>query len=301
MGNPLIVYIFGILGNFVSGCVYLAPLPTFWQIYQKKSTLGFQCLPYVVALFSATLWMYYAMLEKHSTLLITINSLGCFIETLYIVFFLIYATKDARRNAIKLIMSLNVCCYGFILLFTLFQFHGSFRVTIVGWVCVAIAVCVFAAPLSIVVQVIRTRSVEFMPFTLSFFLTLSAIMWFSYGLFKEDWCVAVPNVLGFVLGLLQMSLYAIYRKTPKPESDEKKIPEHIINVVALGGPEVHPVDPKSSEIENENNKFEDNKDEQEQEQMVSSDQTRMGPPPKEPTRATVQLGPSPPMLLVCAA
>jgi len=42
--------------------------------------------------------------------------------------------------------------------------------------------------------------VEFMPISLSFFLVLSAVIWFAYGALKKDVFVAAPNVLGFVFG-----------------------------------------------------------------------------------------------------
>lgn len=287
-----LVQVFGILGNIISFFVYLAPLPTFRQIVGKKSTLGYQSVPYIVALFSSMLWMYYALIKKNSILLISINSIGCFIESLYIIVFLFYATREAKRNAIKLIVSLNICCFGSVLFFTLLRSDGALRIRVVAWICVIVAVGVFVAPLSIVWKVLQTRSVEFMPFALSCSLTLSAVMWFFYGLFKGDKFVAFPNVLGFLLGLVQIVLYWTYKNTPKIVSDEEKLPENIINVVVLGGPEVHPVNPSINEIENKSNKIED----EEKAQQVKS----VGPLLEEPARTIVDLGPSPPVLVVCA-
>jgi solute carrier family 50 protein (sugar transporter) len=218
-----------VTGNIISIFVYFSPLPTFIHIYRSKATLGFQSLPYVLALFSAMLWMFYALLITDAILLISINSIGCVVETIYILVFLIYASKDARKQTLKLVGSLNVVLFAAILLFTMFTEKGAFRVQVVGWICVAVSVCVFAAPLSVVFQVVRTKSVEFMPFSLSFTLTLSAVLWFAYGLLKRDLYVTVPNVLGFVLGMVQMVLYGVYRSWWKEVEMEKRVAvEHVV-------------------------------------------------------------------------
>ncbi|XP_051144587.1 bidirectional sugar transporter N3-like [Andrographis paniculata] len=234
-------FTFGILGNIVSIFVYLAPMPTFIRIHKEKSTAGFDSLPYLVTLFSAMLWMYYAFLKTNSILLISINSFGCVVETIYILMYLFYASNKARSHTAKLLGVMNVGMLSLIFLVTFFTFKGLNRLHIVGWICDAVSVSVFAAPLTIVFQVVRTRSVEFMPFPLSFFLTLSAVMWFAYGLFQKDLYVALPNVLGFFLGVLQMVLYGIFRNMKEEDMifDEEK------NSAAAAA-QVHVTDPQQS-------------------------------------------------------
>ncbi|XP_047047049.1 bidirectional sugar transporter SWEET13-like [Lolium rigidum] len=250
-------FAFGLLGNVISFASYLAPIPTFYRIYKSKSTEGFQSVPYVVALFSAMLWIYYALVKSNESLLITINAAGCVIETIYIVMYLAYAPRKAKLFTAKILLLLNVGVFGIILLLTLLLAKGEKRVVSLGWVCVAFSVSVFIAPLSIIGRVIKTRSVEYMPFSLSLSLTLSAVVWFLYGLLIKDKYVALPNILGFSFGLVQMGLYMFYMNaTPvvaegKEGKQEGKLPaeEHVVvNIAKLSatpernyGNEVHPV------------------------------------------------------------
>lgn len=237
--HPL-VFSFGLLGNLISFLVFLAPIPTFLRICKKKSSEGFQPDPYVMALFSAMLWIYYALIKTDETLLISINSLGCVFQTTYIVLFLLHAPKKIKIYTIKFILILNVGVYASIVLATLLLTKGAKRVQLLGWICVAFGVCVFAAPLSIIRQVIRTKSVEFLPFYLSFFLTMSAVAWFFYGLLTKDIYVAIPNVLGFAFGLAQMIIYIVYKDAKELKVImEEKLPEHSVQVSPSNRSDTH--------------------------------------------------------------
>ncbi|CAL9775973.1 unnamed protein product [Musa acuminata subsp. burmannicoides] len=225
-------FTFGMLGNLISFMVFLAPIPTFYRVYRKKSTEGFHSVPYVVAVFSCMLWIYYAYVKTDSILLITINSFGVFIETAYITIYLIYAPKKTRIMSMRIFVLLNVVVFAAIILLTQLLFTGSIRLKVLGWICVGFSVSVFAAPLSVIRLVIRTKSVEFLPFYLSFFLTLSAIAWFGYGLFTKDIYVQLPNVLGFLFGVAQMVLYIVYKKKKNVVVEPAGI-EHIVRIAEL--------------------------------------------------------------------
>ncbi|KAK9748290.1 hypothetical protein RND81_02G047900 [Saponaria officinalis] len=229
------VFAFGILGNVISFMVFLAPLPTFIRIYKKKSTEGFQSVPYVVAIFSAMLWIYYAMLKGNSLLLITVNVAGVIIETIYVVVFVTYAPRQAKMFTLKLLMFMNFGGFCAIVLLCHYLAKGEVRVQVFGWVCVVFSVSVFAAPLSIIRSVIRTKSVEYMPFNLSLCLTLTATIWFFYGFVQKDLYITLPNIVGFVFGVVQMILYGIYRKHDKM-AQKHKLPEQQVIVEITTSP-----------------------------------------------------------------
>ncbi|RLM69059.1 bidirectional sugar transporter SWEET14-like [Panicum miliaceum] len=176
--------------------------------------------------------------------------------------------RRAQLFTAMILLLLNVGVFGLILLLTMLLSAGHSRVVLVGWVCVGFAVSVFVAPLSIISKVVRTRSVEFMPFFLSLSLTVSAVVWFLYGLLIKDKYVALPNVIGFTFGVIQMGLYALYcNATPRlpakdVEADKEeavddtfKVPEHVMTIAKLGAPavemktcEVHPVESPPTEV-----------------------------------------------------
>lgn len=123
-------------------------------MYRKKSTEGFQSTPYVVTLFSCMLWIFYALLKSGAELLVTINGVGCVIETVYLGLFLVYAPKAARVLTAKMLLGLNVGVFGLVALVTMVlpSSDAGLRVHVLGWICVTVALSVFAAPLSIMVR-----------------------------------------------------------------------------------------------------------------------------------------------------
>ncbi|KAK5772934.1 bidirectional sugar transporter SWEET9 [Gossypium arboreum] len=210
-----LAFIFGVLGSIVSFMVFLSPVKTFYTIYKKRTAEGYQSIPYMVALSSSMMLLYYGMLKTNANLIVGISCFGCAIEIIYLILYIVYAPKRDKVFTVKWIILFNLGGYCLIMVATNLFRERSKRVTVMGWVCAVNSVAVSASPLGIMRRVIRTKSVEYMPFLLSFFLTLCSTMWFFYGLFLQDLYVAFPNVLGFLLGTAQIVIYVIYKNGNK--------------------------------------------------------------------------------------
>lgn len=205
----------GIIGNATSLALYLSPMATFWRIYKFKSTKEYSGLPYVFTLFNCCLGLLYGspFVKPHSTMLLTINSAGFVLETFYLTSFLTFALPKKKVMTMRLTCALMMA-FGLEVAITIFGFHTHrARQLVVGTIGVILSIIMYASPFSVVRLVIRTKSVEYMPFFLSLFNFLNAMAWLAYSIVTRDIFIGVPNGIGSVLGMIQLIVYFTYRNS----------------------------------------------------------------------------------------
>ncbi|KAL3573436.1 hypothetical protein D5086_024049 [Populus alba] len=197
---------------------------TFWKVVKRKSTENYKGAPYITTLLSTSLWTFYGIL-KPDILVVTVNGAGAIFQLTYVTLFLMYAPKDKKVTMAKLVAILNVGFLGVVIAVALLAIHENLRITFVGILCAALTIGMYAAPLSAMRRVIKTKSVEYMPFLLSFFLFLNGGVWSTYSVLVKDFYIGVPNAVGFVLGSAQLILYLMYKNKNKSASAKTMIEE----------------------------------------------------------------------------
>ncbi|KAF3626371.1 Bidirectional sugar transporter SWEET1b [Capsicum annuum] len=89
-------------------------------------------------------------------------------------------------------------------------FHGKNRKLFCGTAATLFSIVMYGSPMSIIRLVIRTKSVEYMPFFLSFAVVVSCSCWFIYAMLGMDPFIGTSTGVGLALGIVQLILYFIY-------------------------------------------------------------------------------------------
>ncbi|XP_050215464.1 bidirectional sugar transporter SWEET17 [Mercurialis annua] len=216
-----LIFSVGVIGNVISVLMFLSPVGTFWRIIKNRSTEDFESLPYVCTLLNAALWTYYGIIKPGAYLVATVNSFGILTEIVFVTIFLIYAPQKTRAKTASLVGLLDVGFLAAAILITWLALEGDVRIDATGFMCAGLNIIMYGSPLAAMKTVVTTKSVEFMPFFLSFFFFLNGGIWTFYAVLTKDYFLGVPNGAGFCLGIGQLLLYAIYRnaKPSKKVSD----------------------------------------------------------------------------------
>lgn len=214
--------VFTVLTLISSIGVRLAPTPDFYAVHKRKATGPVQLLPVVALATNNAFSMLYAYAVNDFVPLFVTNCFG-FVTSLF--FIGIYHRYCQDRAYVYKMCAVGAALAGGLAIYTFLGVSGSTSLTrsqvssSLGWVMAVSTSLLFASPLATVKTVIQTKSAASIPFTLCLMYEINAILWLAYAIIISDWFVAAPNMVGVPLGILQLSLCAIYR--PSKDSQSK--------------------------------------------------------------------------------
>lgn len=225
--QDLCCYGAGIAGNIFAFVLFVSPLPTFRRIVRNGSTEQFSAMPYIYSLLNCLICMWYGLpfVSYGVVLVATVNTIGAAFQLAYTAIFIAFADAKQRLKVSGLLIGV-FCVFGLIMYVSLALFDHKTRQTFVGYLSVASLIFMFASPLSIINLVIRTKSVEYMPFYLSLSMFTMSVSFFVYGVLLRDFFIYLPNGIGTVLGAIQLLLYAYFRKGSREDARQPLLVTH---------------------------------------------------------------------------
>ncbi|KAI4323073.1 hypothetical protein L6164_022709 [Bauhinia variegata] len=214
----------GVTGNIFAFGLFISPIPTFRRIIRNGSTEMFSGLPYIYALLNCLISLWYGtpIISPDNLLVLTVNSAGAIFQSVYITLFVIYAEKAKKVTMLGLLLA-TFGIFAVIVIGSLQISDGQMRQMFVGILSCASLISMFASPLFIIRLVIRTKSVEYMPFYLSLSTFLMSTSFFLYGFLNVDPYIYIPNGIGTILGMIQLVLYFYYTSISREDSREPSL------------------------------------------------------------------------------
>ncbi|XP_029662293.1 sugar transporter SWEET1 [Formica exsecta] len=190
------------------------------DIYKKGTAKGTDPMPFLGGVGLCILMLRYALMLNDATM-INVNIFGLLINIIYSIVYYYYAPNT--REVLKLIYKVTIFV---IILLVYAQIEHPTNVEFrFGIVVTVLLFLLIAAPLMHLKEVIKTKNTEILPFPLIFMGTLVSFLWFLYGLIINNVFVIFQNAVGFILCIIQLSLFVIFpSKKLKVEllSEEKK-------------------------------------------------------------------------------
>jgi len=195
--------------------LFLSPVEVIRKIVKEKDVGGFSPVPYLATVLNCSLWLMYGLTKGNLTQLLVVNTFGKSTAAIYLGFFMWY-TREKIQLCMQIAGTVGACAaLWFISVALRPKIDQVFLLGVFGTVAGAL---MFSGPLAVASEVIRTKSVKYMPLMPSVFALMATSFWSSFAILKGDTFVLLGNVPGFFLAVLQLALYYKYST---PDADEK--------------------------------------------------------------------------------
>ena len=197
-------------------------IPDFNRWRKKRNTGDMSVMPCVLLHTSCYALMYYAYAIDDMVPLFATSVLGVLVGGILAYYF--YRWTDYKRATMKIfigsfVVSVSVTIYGTLgIAGKTGQSQDAVKTTL-GFITVATTIVLYASPMATIVNVFRTKTASSMPFTMGLVVLFNSFCWGFYGALLGNAFILAPNIVGFTLGLVQLSLTFIF-----PSDARKDIP-----------------------------------------------------------------------------
>lgn len=185
----------------------LSPSRSVHEIYKKKSTMALSVVPYLCLLLSTLNWGIYGVLFKDLTLIVP-NVFGIIMGFTYTAVYHRYAAKKQIR---ALYGSYLFLVLFYVILGVVLGIFETVQIEIMSAIALTTYVAFLVSPFATLYTVLKTKSVDSLPFDLSMMLFLNSFLWALYGLLVIlDPVLYYPNIFGTVISALQLLCHVCY-------------------------------------------------------------------------------------------
>lgn len=197
----------GKLAPLASMAFYLAPIPTIQKVTRDGTVGDLPLLPYSSMAVTGFIWTAYGILQRQPAVW-SANGLGFFLSLFYFIQFARFSPAKASTlpGSIQQHWNVGVFISVIALLATLAK-----NSKLVGLMCVAVCLSLYGSPLSAVKTVWSSKSASSIPLPASLATTVTCFLWSVVAIFKlKDMTIIIPNIIGLLLGILQLSLKLVF-------------------------------------------------------------------------------------------
>lgn len=211
----VVLTVLRVLTTITAILLCVSPWPDYRRILREKSTGPLSMLPLLMLFVNCYMWCMYAYLVENFFPLFACCVLGMVTFIVFMSIFYRYSNERPKLN--KLIAAAIV----FLAAWTAYVIVATAGLTnqsedsitkILGYMCVAINIAVYASPLDTMKTVIKTKNSESLPISLCSMNLLNGSLWVVFGAVEGDYFVLTPNAIGSVLSAIQVGLYLMYRQ-----------------------------------------------------------------------------------------
>lgn len=192
--------------------MHVAPLPTMKEIRIARSTLNFHIAPYASTMLNHLVNLWYALIRGDGPLIIH-RICGITAQAYYLFTYLTFCPPHKLKDNQKWLYWVGgILCGIFAWLHILlplasaasaYNNHIAFFGAITG-------IGLAASPLATVGEVLRKKDASSLPVHLCGMVTLQCFSWMVYGYLRDDLSTFSNNLVGVILGSIQLTLIWMY-------------------------------------------------------------------------------------------